>query len=95
MGEENNKKTLEKVRKEQNEVKVTISKLDRKHQELDDLLERCKKVTVDQDLDVSVSDGSECGAVPNRHVCPCAWKQCKITLEISVAWRLGSTICRE
>ena len=53
MGEENNKKTLEKLRKEQMDARITIGELDKKHQELDALLERCKKVTIDQDLDVS------------------------------------------
>lgn len=53
VGEENNKKTLEKLRKEQMDARITIGELDKKHQELDALLERCKKVTIDQDLDVS------------------------------------------
>ena len=52
MGEENNKKTLEKLRKEQMEARMTIGELDRKHQELDTLLEKCKKVAIDQELDV-------------------------------------------
>ncbi|KAL8601411.1 hypothetical protein ACOMHN_042415 [Nucella lapillus] len=51
VGEENNKKTLEKVRKDQEEVRISIGELDRKHQELDALLDRCKKVAIDQDLD--------------------------------------------
>ncbi|KAK7102665.1 CXXC-type zinc finger protein 1-like [Littorina saxatilis] len=56
MGEENNKKTLEKLRREQMEVRDTIGALDKKHQELDALLERCKKITIDDDLDGAEGD---------------------------------------
>lgn len=51
MGEENNKKTLEKLRREQMEVRNTITELDHKHQDLDTLLEKCKKTPMDPDLD--------------------------------------------
>ncbi|XP_076469080.1 CXXC-type zinc finger protein 1-like isoform X1 [Babylonia areolata] len=56
VGEDSNKKTLEKVRKEQEVVRISIGELDRKHQDLDTLLERCKKVPIDQDLDGGEGD---------------------------------------
>nr|KAG5700836.1 hypothetical protein BaRGS_024222 [Batillaria attramentaria] len=56
VGEENNKKALEKLRREQMEVRITITELDRKHQELDALLERCKKVPINPDLDGAEGD---------------------------------------
>lgn len=56
IGEENNKKALEKLHAEQVKVRLTIDSLDRKHNELDALLDRCKRVTVDEEVDGAEGD---------------------------------------
>ncbi|XP_025108087.1 CXXC-type zinc finger protein 1-like isoform X1 [Pomacea canaliculata] len=56
VGEENNRRALERVRREQMESRRIITQLDQKHQELDALLERCKLVPIDPDLDGADGD---------------------------------------
>ena len=51
--EENNKKTLEKIRRQQLETRQKLAELDYKHQELDAVIERAKQTTISHDQDVS------------------------------------------
>ena len=47
VAEENNKKMLEKIRRQQLEARAALGELDRRHQALDALIERAKNVKVD------------------------------------------------
>lgn len=51
--EENNKKMLEKIRRQQLEARQKLGELDIRQQELDALIERAKHATVSHDQDVS------------------------------------------
>lgn len=50
--EENNKKMLEKIRREQLECRQKLAELDLKHQELDGTIERAKHVSIAPEQDV-------------------------------------------
>ena len=54
VGEESNKRTLERLRHRQTGARQRIDRLDRKHRELDTLLERARQIPVDHDFDVGV-----------------------------------------
>lgn len=53
MGEENNKKTLEKLGQETMEARQKLRQLDMKIQDLDALVERAKRLQVDSEQEVS------------------------------------------
>ena len=54
ISEENNKKNLEKIRRQQLEARQRLGDLDLRHQELDSLLERVKRAAIDPEYDVSI-----------------------------------------
>ena len=57
--ENQNKKDLEKVRKEQREVRTILEELEKRHKELDAVIERAEKATVDEHYDDDMEEESE------------------------------------
>lgn len=57
--ENQNKKELEKVRKEQIEVRSILEQLEKRHRELDAVIERAEKATVDEHYDDDQEEESE------------------------------------
>lgn len=52
ISEENNKKELDRIRKQQFEAREALTRLDKRHQELDAAVERGKLLEIDSNLEV-------------------------------------------
>lgn len=57
--EENNKKQLESVRRQQLEVRAILQELDKRHRELDAIVDRASKVFVDPYWKEEIEDEGE------------------------------------
>lgn len=51
MAEEKNKRTLEKIRRQQMEARQRLVELDLRHQELDAIVEKAKHMKIDPELE--------------------------------------------
>lgn len=56
ISEENNKRSLEKIRRQQLETRQMLGDLDLRHQELDAIVERARHVTATHDQEVCTYD---------------------------------------
>ena len=59
IAEQNNRRALESVRKQQHEVRRILQELDKRHAELDQIVERAKLATIDPKAEVDENDDTE------------------------------------
>ncbi|XP_015188319.1 PREDICTED: CXXC-type zinc finger protein 1-like [Polistes dominula] len=59
IAEQNNRRALESVRKQQNDVRRILQELDKRHAELDRIVERAKHATIDPQAEVDDNDDTE------------------------------------
>lgn len=59
MAEEKNIKALDSIRKQQLEVRGILQELDYRHKELDQIIDRAKRATIDPNLDQDNEDEGE------------------------------------
>ncbi|XP_034937857.1 CXXC-type zinc finger protein 1 [Chelonus insularis] len=59
VAEQNNRRALESVRKQQNDVRRILQELDKRHLELDRIIERAKNASIDPNSEVDENDDTE------------------------------------
>ncbi|XP_057341133.1 CXXC-type zinc finger protein 1-like [Microplitis mediator] len=59
VAEQNNQHALESVRKQQQDVKIILQELDKRHAELDRIVERAKNATIDPNYEIDDNDDTE------------------------------------
>lgn len=59
IAEQNNRRALESVRKQQHDVRRILQELDKRHVELDRIIERAKHASIDPNTEVDDNDDTE------------------------------------
>ncbi|CAG5074950.1 Similar to Cfp1: CXXC-type zinc finger protein 1 (Drosophila melanogaster) [Cotesia congregata] len=59
VAEQNNQHSLESIRKQQQDVRVILQELDKRHAELDRIVERAKNATIDPNFEIDDNDDTE------------------------------------